>query len=102
MADEPQTKAQMIENLTKESLARGFIEFPKMLYHPDGRQLTVTSRTDEQNALNSDFCPTPQAALDVKTKRDEDDRQRQALAVAQEANAKLLTDAGGAADGKSK
>ena len=88
MANEnPKTRDDVIAELTRESLARGFIEFPKMLYHPDGRQLTVTSGAEEQTALASDWCPNPTAAADVRAKRD-------ALAAAEAANAAALSDSG--------
>lgn len=88
MADEKlKTRESVIEELTRESQARGFIEFPKMLYHPDGRQLTVTSPAEEQTALAGDWVPNPTAAQEVRAKRD-------ALAAAEAANAAALSDAG--------
>lgn len=61
-----------------------FQEFPKMLYHPDGRQLTVNSDEEESKA-GSDWHPTPQDAIDEKTRRDAADAKRAALAVGREA-----------------
>jgi hypothetical protein len=86
--NQTQTKTQVIEQITQESQARGFIEYPKMLYHPDGRQLTVTGKKEEEAALRGDWCPTPQDALDVKEERDEADRQRLAEQIAADAKAK--------------
>jgi hypothetical protein len=35
---DPTTKEKIIEELTRDSLARGFIEYPKMLHKTDGGQ----------------------------------------------------------------
>lgn len=87
MADEKtQTKNQLIERLTEESRLRGFQEFPKMKYHPDGRVATVNSSTEESN-LGGEWCNLPQQALDERKRRDEEEKQRLALKIAEEAEA---------------
>lgn len=70
------TRKTVEDQLTAESQSRGFIEYPKMLYHPDGTQLTVTNKKDEEAAFRRDFHPSPQDAIDVKQKRDEDEAAR--------------------------
>lgn len=103
MSKEQPTKQDIIDDITRDSLARDFIEYPKMLHKTDGTNITVNSKAEEEAALRAgDVHPSPQAALDEKAKRDEAERQRVALAIAQEANAKALAEAGGEKGGKSK
>jgi hypothetical protein len=49
MADEV-TREQNAQTLTQQNAAQGFVEFPKMLYHTDGSQLTVTNGKEEAAA----------------------------------------------------
>jgi hypothetical protein len=37
-----------------------YIEYPKWLYHPDGRRLVVKNR-DEEEALGDEWADTPAA-----------------------------------------
>ena len=46
-----------------------FAEFPKMLYQPDGRQVTVASE-EEEKALPSEWQQTPDDAAELKAARD--------------------------------
>lgn len=68
---------------TKERIERAapFAEFPKMKHHPDGRTATVNT-SQEESALGSDWCNTPQQALDERTKRDEAAAKRVAAQIA--------------------
>lgn len=73
MADEKQkTQTQIIQELTEESRNRGYVPFPKALYHPDGRTAAVASES-EQSALGGEWFEKPQEALDEKAKRDKRD-----------------------------
>jgi hypothetical protein len=48
---------------------KAFEEYPKMLYHPDGRQVTVASEAEEK-ALPSEWQQTPDDAAELKAARD--------------------------------
>jgi hypothetical protein len=37
------------------------VEYPKMLYHPDGRQITVPNKAEEAKAAKDGFTDTPGA-----------------------------------------
>jgi hypothetical protein len=83
---DPTTKEKIIEELTRDSLARGFIEYPKMLHKTDGGNVIVTNKRDEESALASgDVHPTPTEALAEKKKRDDAEAKRAALKVGAEA-----------------
>lgn len=85
----PENKNQLIDRLTEESIARGFIEYPKMLHHTDGSNVVVTNKPDEEAALaGGDLHPTPTLAQAEKAKRDEAERKRLAVAVGSEAAGK--------------
>lgn len=72
-----QTKAELLEEITRDSLARGHIEFPKMLHGPNGRTQTVTNSKDEKSALQSgEWHPTPDDAAAHQAERDEADEKR--------------------------
>ena len=84
-----ETKNQLIDRLTEESIARGYIEYPKMLHHTDGGNVVVTSKPDEETALaGGDLHPTPALAQAEKARRDEAERKRGALAIGAEAASK--------------
>jgi hypothetical protein len=73
MADDKQkTQTQIIQELTEESRLRGYVPFPKWLYHPDGRSQVVNTEL-EQTALGGEWLASPQEALDEKAKRDKRD-----------------------------
>lgn len=64
-----------------------FVEFPKVLYHPDGRTATVeTSR--QESELGAEWFPSPTESLKERARRDAADAKRVALAVGKEAAAK--------------
>jgi len=62
-------------------------EFPKMLHHPDGRTVIVEDAEGERDALNSDFVPTPDAALKIRAERDAADATRVKRKIGAEAKA---------------
>jgi hypothetical protein len=83
---DPTTKEKVIEEMTRESLARGFIEYPKMLHKTDGGNIIVTNKRDEEAALAAgDVHPTPTEALAEKQKRDAAEAKRHAIKVGAEA-----------------
>lgn len=63
------TRKDIEDELTRQNLSKPFEEFPKYLYHPDGRTQVVRTRT-EQDATGGDWFERPQEAIDEKTKRD--------------------------------
>lgn len=85
---EQENQRDYIERLTRESLGRGFIEYPKMLYHPDGRQATVTSPAEESELTGNGWCLKPAEALKIRAERDEADRKRELAAAAKAAKDK--------------
>lgn len=87
------TRDTIIHDLEIETARRGFVEFPQMLHHPDGRTLTVNTKAERDEAFRGDWTPSPDAALKVKADRDEAERKRVALANAEAANAALLPSA---------
>lgn len=58
-----------------------FQEFPKMKYHPDGRQQIVEDSAAE-SALGGEWAPNPTEAAKVRAQRDEADEKRQAAQIA--------------------
>lgn len=64
-----------------------FREFPKMLYHPDGRT-AVVANDSEQSALGGEWAPNPEAAQKARAKRDEAEASRAARALGAEATAR--------------
>lgn len=81
----PENQKQLIDRLTEESIARGFIEYPKMLHHTDGGNVVVSGKQDEETALaTGNYHPTPTLAQAEKAKRDEAERKRLAVAVGKE------------------
>lgn len=85
---DPLTKEKVIEQLTEESRARGFVEYPKMLHKTDGGHVIVTNKHEEEAALSDgDVHPTPTDALAEKTKRDAAETKRHALKIGAEAKA---------------
>lgn len=77
MADEKESQKALIERLTAENAERGFVEFPKMKHHPDGRTAIVASGREESE-LGGEWMPSPDAALKVHRERDEAAAKRQA------------------------
>lgn len=75
---------EWLERLVRE---RVYEEFPKSLYHPDGRSIVVNSRR-EQDASGGDWLESPQEAIDEKTKRDKRDSEKFIAAANAEAKAK--------------
>lgn len=61
-----------------------FQEFPKMLYHPDGRT-AIVENDREASALGGEWMPTPDASLKVKSERDTAAEKREAAQIAQSA-----------------
>lgn len=58
-----------------------FAEFPKWLYHTDGRSALVNSEAEESfYGKDGDWHPNPTLALETKAKRDEADAQAAAKA----------------------
>jgi hypothetical protein len=73
MADDKQkTKEDIIRELTEDSARRGFVPFPKWLYHPDGRSQIVNDE-QAQTALGGEWLASPQEAINEKAKRDKRD-----------------------------
>lgn len=71
----------MAEESLKDVLERlnkpiPFAEFPKMLYHPDGRQAIVNSSAEESEHAGNGWCLLPAQALKVRAERDEADKKR--------------------------
>ena len=64
-----------------------FMEFPKMLYHPDGRTLIVEDDS-EQSAAGSEWAPNPEAAQKARAQRDTADASRSARRVGADAAAR--------------
>lgn len=60
-----------------------FAEFPKMLYHPDGRQQIVED-DKAQSALGGEWTPSPTEAAKVKAQRDAADEKRLAAQIARD------------------
>jgi hypothetical protein len=81
MADQ-ENQRDYLERLSRESLARGFVEYPKMLYHPDGRQATVNSSREESELTGNGWCRLPAEALKIRAERDEADKKRDLAAAA--------------------
>lgn len=95
------------KTLEELNTPRSFQEFPKMLHHPDGHTKTVNSAAEEE-AAGSEWQPTPQDALDLKTAREQIAKKAQDKAIAdalQEKAAKEAKEAAAeeeAAKGKGK
>lgn len=80
------TKDQVIEQITQDSRARGFIEYPKMLHKTDGSNIIVNTKEEEEKALRSaDVHPTPDDALAEKDKRDEAEAEKLRLKIGKDA-----------------
>jgi hypothetical protein len=45
------------------------VEYPKMLYHPDGRVITVQTKDDEATAKKDGFADTPSSPKAPPAKR---------------------------------
>lgn len=69
MSEEKLTYDQTIAKLNDESRMRGFVPFPKWLYHPDGRSQLVADEA-AQSKLGGEWLASPQEAIDEKEKRD--------------------------------
>lgn len=86
MSEEKPSKEKVIEELTRETLQRGFVEYPKMLHKTDGGHVIVTNKREEETALASgDVHPTPAEALAEREKRDAAEAKRHAVKVGAEA-----------------
>ena len=83
--EEAESRATIEAQLTRESLQRGFIEYPKMLFHTDGSNVIVTGKKEEESKLADGYHPTPEDAQNEKARRDEADRKRSAVAIGEEA-----------------
>jgi hypothetical protein len=70
-----ETQREFLERLTRENASKPFEEFPKHLYHPDGRSILVNSRA-EQSAAGGDWLERPQEAIDEKNRRDKRDSEK--------------------------
>lgn len=69
MSDEKETEAKVIERMNTESRQRGFVEYPKWLYHPDGRSALITNRT-QQSELGGEWFESITEANAEKDRRD--------------------------------
>lgn len=78
------TREDVERQLTEETRQRGFIEYPKCLHHPDGRDLVVHNKEQEEDALRGEWCPTPEEAQKVKAKRDAADKKREQEMIKEE------------------
>jgi hypothetical protein len=87
MSEQPKTRDDVIRELNEETARRGFVPFPKWLYHPDGRSQIVDNEAG-QTALGGEWLASPQEALDEKARRDERDSKKFVEKVGQEAAAK--------------
>lgn len=67
-----ETQREFLERLTQENARKPFEEFPKHLYHPDGRSILVKSAA-EQTAAGGEWLERPQEALDEAARRDKRD-----------------------------
>lgn len=85
---EQETQKDYLERLSRESLARGFVEYPKMLHHPDGGQQIVNSSSEESQFTGNGWCLTPDQALKIRAERDEADKKRDAAGIAKAAKEK--------------
>lgn len=75
---------------TKERVEKpiGHMEYPKMLHHTDGSNVTVNSPDEEKKVLaGGNHHPSPGEALDEKEKRDQADAKKAALKLGEEAKA---------------
>jgi hypothetical protein len=75
VSDEKETEAKVIERMNTESRQRGFVEYPKWLYHPDGRSALITNRT-QQTELGGEWLESPTEAIAEKEKRDKRDSDK--------------------------
>jgi hypothetical protein len=85
--EQPKTRDDVIKELNEDTARRGFVPFPKWLYHPDGRSQIVANEA-EQTALGGEWLASPQEALDEKARRDERDSKKFVEKVGAEAAAK--------------
>jgi hypothetical protein len=85
---EQENQKDYLERLSRESMARGFIEYPKMLHHPDGRQQIVSTEAEQSYYAGNGFCLTPDQALKIRAERDEADKKRDAATIAKAAKDK--------------
>lgn len=67
-----ETQKDFLERLTSENARKPFEEFPKWLYHPDGRSELVNTAA-EQTKLGGEWLEKPQEAIDVREGRDKRD-----------------------------
>lgn len=80
------TRKDVEDQLTQANMNKRFEEFPKCLYHPDGRSIEVASRA-EQDAQGEEFFESPQKAIDEKVRRDTRESEKFVAAVNAEAAA---------------
>lgn len=88
MSDEKETESKVIERMNNESRQRGFVEYPKWLYHPDGRAALITNRT-QQSELGGEWLESPTEAIAEKDKRDKRDSDKFIAKVNEEAAAAI-------------
>jgi hypothetical protein len=86
MADDKETETQALERMNRESAARGFIEYPKWLYHADGRAALINSRS-QQTELGGEWFESPTEAINERAKRDKRDADAFVSKVNEEAAA---------------
>jgi hypothetical protein len=75
MSEQPKTRDDVIRELNEETARRGFVPFPKWLYHPGGRSQIVDNEAG-QTALGGEWLASPQEALDEKARRDKRDADK--------------------------
>lgn len=61
-----------------------FAEFPKMKFHPDGRN-AIVNNDSEESSLGAEWLPSPTEALKVRAERDAADEKRLAAQIAKKA-----------------
>lgn len=81
--EKPVSRAGIESQLTEENARKAFDEYPKWVYHPDGRSQLVNSEL-EQSGMG-EWLKSPQEAIDEKAKRDKRDSDKFIAKVAAEA-----------------
>lgn len=85
--EQPLSRKDYEDKLTRENASKRFEEFPRHLYHPDGRSILVNSSA-EQTAAGGDWLASPQEAIDEAARRDKRESDGFVAKVNAEAKAK--------------
>lgn len=67
--DEPTPDRPARGETPADPAASPVVEYPKMLYHADGRRVTVQNADEEQKAKAEGFQDTPVSPEDARKKR---------------------------------